>query len=818
VKFDKAEQVEAVCYQMRLGDYPRGKNRALINNLFNGLAPYTDEEQEANGAEVNVNFLESTRLAHEARTQYYQAFQKPGNYFTSRTDMGPPHKRNKFGQVRTKEITRVMKRSIPYMECNRSKFALNVLHGIAPSGFRDSDRWRPDAFGVEDVFVPASTLLTMANLPFFAIKKTFTAPELIKLTRGAVADPGWNKALVESCIEWVDQESMSLMSTNWPEIWSPEKVQERIKSDGGFYVSDSAPTISVFDFYFWCDDGKVAGWKRRMILDSWSTPTGQGAAVEFSRRKGKPFEDFRGQFLYQPEDRIFASDLSSIINWQFADLSAVAPFRYHSVRSLGFLLYSVCHLQNRMRCKFVESVFEQMLIYFRVKSMDDVQRVLKVDMINRGFIDDSVDFIKAADRYQINADLVELGLRENANLIAANSSSYTAQPSGQPRANVEKTKFEVMSEVNAMTSLVSASLQQAYFYQVPEYREISRRFCKENSKDPEVRTMQANCLRQGLPTRLLYDPECWDIEPERVLGAGNKTLEMAIVQQLMEFRNLYDPESQRMILRDFTMTMTDDPGRAEALVPETVAKVTDSVHDAQLAAGTLMQGLPVAVKSGMNHIEYVDTLLHTLATIVQQGATNMQRVNGMNMIGQNIAEHIQLIAQDPQEKPRVKQYQDQLAKVMNVVKQLQHQVEQQLEQAGSNAGDEALGETQAKIQGMMMQAKVKSESTATAHAQKTAQRQLQFEMEEKRKSQEFQMNLRQQQIEAAQDIKDKRLEAAHQVEMNKITAEHEARVATLERAHELEHQKKLDEQKLEAAKAQAKAKAKAAAKTKAKSK
>jgi hypothetical protein len=94
-------------------------------------------------------------------------------------------------------MNKVMKRSIPYMECLRSKFALDVLHGIAPAGFRDSERWRPDAFGVEDVFIPASTLLTMANLPFFAIKKTFTAPELIKLTRGACADPGWNKKLVE---------------------------------------------------------------------------------------------------------------------------------------------------------------------------------------------------------------------------------------------------------------------------------------------------------------------------------------------------------------------------------------------------------------------------------------------------------------------------------------------------------------------------------------------------------------------------------------------------------------------------------------------
>lgn len=824
MKFDKAEQVEAVCYQMRLGDYPRGKNRALINNLFNGAPPYTDEETEADNVQVNVNFLESTRLGHEARTQFYQAFQKTGNYFTSRTDRGVPHKRAMYGSVRTKEMNKVMKSSIPYMECFRSKFALDVLHGIAPAGWRDSERWRPDAFGVEDVFIPASTLLTMSNLPFFAIKKTFTAPELIKLTRGAVADPGWNKKLCEACIEWVDRESISLMGANWPEIWSPEKMQERVKGDGGFYVSDSCPTISVFDFYFWVDDGKTSGWKRRMILDSWSTPTGQGSAVEMTSRADDIFKNFKGQFLYNPEDRIFASELNNIITWQFADLSAVAPFRYHSVRSLGFLLYNVCHLQNRLRCKFTESVFEQMLVYFRVKSMEDAQRVLKVDLVNRGFIDDTVDFVKAADRYQVNAPLVEMGLRENANLIAANTSSYTTAPSAAPRANVEKTKFEVMSEVNAMTSMVSAALEQAYAYQMPEYREISRRFCIENSKDPEVRKMQANCVRQGVPLKLLYDPQCWDIEPERVMGAGNKTLEMAIAQQLMEYRNLYDPESQRKILHDVTLAITSDPGRADDLVPESVAKITDSVHDAQLAAGTLMQGLPVAVKSGMNHVEYVDTLLFTLSTIVQQGTKSAQRVKGMGMMGQNINEHIQLIAQNPEEKQRVRMYSDQLAKIMNAVKQLAHQIEQAQQESGMGGDGEAANEaatSQAKVQGMLMQAKVKSESNAKAHAQKTAQRQIQFEMEEKRKQQEFQMKLGQDRLETAQGIKAKQLEAQQQLEIDRMTLEHEQKIAELERAHELEFQKKMDAQKLKAQKQQATAKAKAAAskpKPKAKSK
>ena len=782
MKFDKAEQVESVCYQMRLGNYPRSKNRALINNLFNGVPPYTDDEVETNNIEVNVNFLESTRLGHEARSQFYQAFLKPGNYFTCRTDSGAPHKRSEFGNIVTREMNKVMKRSIPYMECFRSKFAMDVLHGIAPAAWRDDKRWRPDAVGLEDVYVPSDTLLTMVNLPFFAIRKSFTAPELIKLTRGPLKDKAWNMPLVNACINWIDRESMTLMSANWPEIWSPEKVEERVKGDGGFYVGDAVPTINVFDFYFWSDDGKQQGWKRRMILDTWSTPTGQGAAVEYRRMGGdKLWDDYKGQFLYNPVERVFANQLDNIITWQFADLSSVAPFRYHSVRSLGFLLYSVCHLQNRMRCKFSEAVFEQMLVYFRVKSMEDAQRVLKIDLVNRGFIDDTVEFIKAQDRYQINESLVELGLNENRNLIATNSSSYTSQPQNSPRANVEKTKFEVMAETTAMTSLVSAALQQAYLYQMPEYREIFRRFSMKGSKDPEVRSYQANCLREGVPDRVLYNPECWEQEPERVMGAGNKTLEMAISQQLMQFRQLYDPEAQRQILRDVTLAITDDPGRAEALVPDKVTKITDSVHDAQLSAGVLMQGLPVAVKSGMNHVEYVETLMATLAMIVQQGATTPERLMGMQNIAQNISQHIAQIAQNPEEKQRVARYNQQMTKIMNVVKALGQKLEEQM-QAQSANGNQQDPETQAKIQAILMQAKVKSESQATAHAQKTAQRQIQFEMEEDRKEKQFKLDTRREMLETGHAMGTRHAEHRHDLALRKSEAE-----------AELAHEKKLAE-------------------------
>lgn len=752
MKFNKPAEVESVAWQLKRADYPRGKNRARINDLFNGAPPYDQQEVEENNIAVNVNFLESTRLGHDARSQFYNAFTKPGNYFTLRTDIGPIHKRNQWGAIVTREINRIMKRSINYFETMRSKFAMDVLHGIAPSIWRNRTHWCPDGCGVEDVLIPATTRLDMHNLPFFALYKQFTAPELIRLTRGPKVDPGWDRGLVDSCIEWVDRSSMALLGVNWPEIWAPEKLSERIKGDGGFYVGDQVPTVNCFDFFFWDDSGKESGWRRRIMLDSWSTPDGGGTP---HRREGEIYQK-PPAFLYTSGAKPYAAKREEIVAFQFADLSAVAPFRYHSVRSLGFLLYAVCHLQNRLRCRFNEAVFEALMMYFRVKTMDDAQRALKLELVNRGFIEEGINPIPANERYQVNAPLVQLGLVENKQLISENAASYT-QNTNYSQGGVEKTRFQVMAETNSVASLVSAGLNQAYAYQTFEYLEILRRFCKQGSPDPDVNKFQAACLRQGVPQDMLCE-DYWDLEPERVMGAGNKTLEMTIAQQLMEWRDKFDPEPQRTILRDSVLAITDDPAKALSLVPEKPVKVTDSVHDAQLASGSLMMGLPVEVKTGINHIEYVDTLLLNMAVIMKgiEQTTKMgtpDQIKGLLNIAGNISDHIKIIAQDEKEKPRVKKYQDQLAKMMNMVKayaQRQQQAMQKQAQAGNGGMDP---EKLAKMQAEMMLAQQKKENARTSHAEKTAQRRITFEQQTKQKAEQHALEMRSKAAQAELEIR-----------------------------------------------------------------
>ncbi len=267
-----------------------------------------------------------------------------------------------------------------------------------------------------------------------------------------------------------------------------------------------------------------------------------------------------------------------------------------------------------------------------------------------------------------------------------------------------------------------------------------------------MKEFRGACLRYGIPEKMLV-PEAWDIEPERVLGSGNKTLEMAIAEQLMQFRNLYDPEPQRQILRDFTQAVTEDPGRAASMVPDSPARVTDSVHDAELSSAALMMGLPVDLKTGMNHIEYVDTMMRNIALTIQKLEQNgkmatMDQIMGLGNMAQHVGQHIEIVEQDPNEKERVNNWQQGMTKMMNMVKAYA----QRLMEQGQQQGPQLDAETQAKVRAAQLLAETKAKNTRESHAQRTAQREIQFRMEMKREQQQAQLEAMRQQQTAGDDI------------------------------------------------------------------
>lgn len=743
---------------MRRADLPRGTDRAIITSLYNGHPPFDQSSAEENGVQINRNFLEGPNMLARSRRQFDTAMLQGGVYFPVTLDSGPVHKRRDWASIITRNLNRPLKESAIYLETLQATTANIVLHGPAPAIWKNRSTVIPTPKGVETLLVPSDTLRSFENLEYFSLFNQFTPSQLYDLTHGPKVDPGWNMPMVNEQLKRVATEYHRNINSSAYQ-YMPEKIEEMIKQDKGFWGSDAVPTIDCWDFYFReAEDG--AGWYRRIVLD-WNS--GEGP-----KELKSPKEGSNKDFLYTSKKRKYANHLSEILHCQFGDASAVAPFKYHSVRSLGWMLWGVCDIMNRLRCQFTQSVFEQLMWFFRSTSQQTFERIKKANFTHMGVIPDGVSFVSADERFRPDAGLVQMSFDGNRQLISENSAGFT--PSLDPSAGKEMKATEVIARENAGNAMATGMLVSIYSRQKIQGMEIARRMCKQNSKDPMAKQFRLRCLKEGVPPEYL-DSDRWIIDVEKALGGGNKSLEVSQAKALMEINSTLDPDAQSEVKHIYVEAVSSDAALAERLVPlGKEESISDGTQIGQMAASVLMQGLPFSFKRGANHIDIVEALLHAMSVEVagveqSGGMATPAQLRGLGTLAQTIAQEIQIIGQNPEEKERATEYGGDLSKLNNLVRayaqRLQEKKQKEAEESGNGKMDP---KDQAKIQATMLTAQAKAENTRESHAARTAQKQLSFEMQQKQKAEAHAQQLTEQAQDAALELQTKE----HDVALNRL--------------------------------------------------
>jgi hypothetical protein len=723
MNFSKASAVSAVIEQMKTAEIPRANNRSLMDCLYNGNPPYSAKEVEDNQIDINVNFKEGTVLLHRARQQFENALLKPGNYFNVHLNDAPPEKADEWGRTITRLINRALKRgpkSKSYMQVLRSQIAGLVVHGVGCKFWDNRGGWLPKFVGMQDLLIPTDTDLDYQNLVFFAVRREMRPGELLKKISGKKVARGWNKSVIYKILEGVKDDQQNTDGYTWTN--NPEKMTELWKQNASYYNSDAVATVKMWDFYYGeeTDQGEQEGWRRCIVLDNNSNSGSSSANTK----------DGEEAFIYKSPD-IYARELSEFIQFQFGDGNVIPPFKYHSIRSLGYLLYDVVQLSNRMNCRMTEHFFEQTMMLFRLADPAGNSAPTKVTLLNKGFIENGVSIVPNAERNQIDPRYAELSAQKMKQFMVESAASYTQNDA---QGGGEKTATQVITEQNQVNVLVATMLNLAYTQEEVAQKEICRRFCIKGSKDKDVVEFQKKAKKAGIPEQWL-NVDYWDVEAVRVLGAGNKTIELAQARELLAMIQLLDPEAQQTVKRMFVGALTDNDSLARTLVKENPVKVTDATHDAELAFGSLMQGVPVKPKPGLSPREQIETVLRLMTMKVQfieqtGGLGTPQDVIGLQAAANYVGQLMKQLEQDKAEKQRVKQYGDVLGKLMNMVKAFaQRQQEQQQKSQMDPAKMMELRATQTEAQ-------LRSQISQQEAQQRLQQQQQAFAADQQRKDAE----------------------------------------------------------------------------------
>lgn len=766
MRFNNAADVESCVWDMRLSEQVRAGDREILLRLYDGFPPFSKATAEENNIQVNMNDLTGANVITQASRQWNNAHLKASNFFVATPDVGPAHKRSTWSKIATKAANSLLKRHPRMAGQNKATGKNTLLFGIGPTNWttRRSIICKPVPVG--SLLIPSETEIEDLDdsCSYFAIFREYNAEQLYDMTHGPHVDPGWNMELVQAQWEYIKEE-LRKSPNSIAYQYMPERIEQLEKQDKGYMGTDAAPTCDVWDFYFrQAENGK--GWYRRIIVDWYvgdqmGSYSKNGTMASSRNRIGE-----KTGFLYTSGKRKYADSLGQIIHCNFGDCSAYAPVKYHSLRGLGWMLWGVCELQNRLHCKFNEAVFEQLMWFFQTAGNQDLIRLKKANFEHMGIIPQGIKFLTPQERYTPDYQLIQMAFARNRQMIADSSMSYT-QDYEKSAGESARTATETMAIVNASQALASGIMESSIRQEAFKYREMFRRLCLKNSNDPMAREFRLRCLQGGIPEDML-DVEKWNIEPEQVVGIGNKTMQMATVGFLNQIRQNLPPSGQRLVDHISVEAATDQADLAEKIVPLGEEQpISTSMHDAQLASDRLLRGFEFRLpKEGIPE-DYVTVWMHDLAILIQRameagGMVDADKLTGMMNMAQHIGTLIDQMALNPNDKERVKQYQDVFAQETNHLKALAQRLQQSMKAAGPAGGNGAAEEqakTQAKIEAQKIIAAAKAQNMRESHAERTKQKQISWEKQEQRKDLETQTDLQREGIKTRHELLANRLRA-----------------------------------------------------------
>lgn len=720
----------------------RADNRVRITNLFNGFPLLSDEEAKRAGVEVNANFGEAPVLGQHGRRQYDNGFLTRGNFFKVTLPFAPDDKRDDWGNFISARINRVLRKSEDYIDVFEQKFASVLLHGIGPQIWYDQENWLPEYVAIEDVRVATDTQCSFKNLAWLGVRKFYTYGELVRRVWGKYPEPGWQKKPIAAILHNYKTRNWDNSTYDW--LTAPDKMAEQAKQNLGYLSSDAVPTIPIWHFY-WLDDDdpKSTNWKLTCIAD-------QG--VVGSRPE---------EFLYQSDTPI-AAKRQHFIHVQYGDLNNKAPFLYHSVRSLGFLLMEPCFWTNLLRCRTLQHVFESLNVWLRSSDPVDRARAQMVQLFHKAFVPQGISIVPQTERHQIDARLVGETMEELKGLMKEASISYTQDTEPSSR-RADETATAVMARVQSVNAMMSGLLNKAFRKETFSYIEICRRFCLRKSQNEDAREFQKACRQHGIPS-VFVNVDQWDVAPEMPLGAGNPTMEMAESQELMGMAPLLRPEAQQEIYHERILAVTGDYRRAQRWAPMGGQQgVTSAQEHAELAFGTMMQGAPVRIRTEFAPTEQIETLLGLCAAVVdgiqkRGGQTDLKELMGLETVLTRVQELLQWISQNPNAKQQVKQYGDAMGKLQNAIRQIAS--------AHAEMNQPANGGTDPKTQALLIQAQTKSKVSEANAQQKLGHKQQAFEQEQRRRNVQTIAEIQREGVKTAAEVQNNRLRAFSKPQTN----------------------------------------------------
>ena len=648
-------------------------NRARIDAMFDGAAPYNQASLTTSGQplKTNLNFGEAQRILDISLSAYVDLYSSLERLVNVTGTMGERSEIIPLEDIVSDELTHLM-RSWPEFHSAYLRLCTTFIkHGVSIAYFDTPDDWKFRVGGFTDILIPRQTPANEECIDIAIGRREYLLHELNAFIKNpeAAAKVGWNVDEVKRVIQKNASTKGRGDSTSGTTEF--ESLQQEFKNND-IYSGIQNPTVSVLHF-----------WVKEM----------DGSVSHYIAAEKNPKD-----FLYKKVSRYENAEQAYVMFTYGVGSNGT----YHSVRGLGQRIFSHIQTSNRLRCQQIDGAMLASAVMIQPenqRSLDELQftyyGAYAVMSPNVKIVEKAIPNLGTA---------VQPALQDITQQLQLNTDTISTY--GPNQSSPYRNQMQVSSDIDVSSRLSGASLNLFYASWTRLLREVVRRVVTTKKRDGAIKDFFERCAKRGVPEKFITTLDLGRTKAVRSIGSGSRADRVRSLNELMGVQGQFDEVGRRNLTRDIVSTRVGHD-LADRYMPASVEKrPTVDVKIAFFENQQLQEGQNVPVipnEMHGTHLEVHVPVLNQMIEALNTGqADPMQMLPTLQAFYQHISDTAQLAAGDPALEGLVSQTKQVLQfaeeAINNTMKAVQKIQRDQMQQQGVEGPEAEVMQQDSKLQ------------------------------------------------------------------------------------------------------------------------
>ena len=590
-------------------------NRARVDAMFDGAAPYSSAGLAASGQQLktNLNFGDAQRLLDVALSAYVDLYSSLERFVEVRGTQGEASEIKPSEEIVAEELTHLMRNWPEFHNAYLRLCTTFIKHGVAVAYFDSPDDWRFRVGGFTDIVIPRQTPANEESIDIAIGRRNYLLHELYSYIKNpdAATKVGWNVEEVKRVIT-----KNATTTSRDSGSYDYEKMQAEMKNND-LYTGIQNPTVRVLHYWVKEMDGSVSHYISA--------------------------EDSPKDFLYKKVSRYEKAEQAYVMFTYGVGSNGT----YHSIRGLGQRIFAHVQTSNRLRCQQIDGAMLASAVMIQPETQRSLDELQFTYYGAYAVLSPNVNIVEKAIPNLGTA--VQPALQDLTQQLQLNTDTVSTY--GPDQGSPYRNQMQVVADMDVTTRLSGASLNLFYASWNRLLREVVHRVVTTKRPDTAIKDFYGRCEARGVPEEFIKTLDVARTKAVRSIGNGSHANRMVALRELQGISGQFDDVGRRNLTRDIVSTRVGHD-LADRYVPADIEKRPSiDIKIAYFENQQLMAGQAVPVVGNELHGTHLEIHVPALAQLIEQLNTGeadpMQAMPTLQAFYEHISQTVQFAGGDP---------------------------------------------------------------------------------------------------------------------------------------------------------------------------